>query len=454
MIEVIFSAMLVVVLALATLKVVDNNTSQAALSENRSIATNLAHAELNRLRLLSFDAAAKHITDHPTRQETVKGKTFTINTTAHWAGGGGQVDLTCNSGDSTGAQYIVVRARVSWPNMGNAKPVTAETILAARGTAAYRGTLAFKVQDTQGNPVPGVTVTAQGITLVTDEEGCVIFTQLNQGTFNVTYSKTGYVDSEGKSPGVKEVSVAAGQKSLVTVIMDQRSTLNVSVRLGPSSGQPGTPGGNASWRSVSVVTSGVNPVTATTTGTNPATAKLMLPPSPDGYRAYAGSCVGNDPANYLTNPEVLPESQVVLPGGEERNANAYVRRVTVTVDSLLMSTTAYMKIVPDTSNDLMKQGEQPCNETWPANGSFHTMGKTGLSVSQAQVDLPYGVWKICLRETGRLGLLQVTQYDLVTYNNYPDTGTLKNGIGSRSAASITRAPNSYSKPSGWPSQCN
>lgn len=424
MVEVIVSAVLVVVLATATLKVVDGNQAQAGTNENRTLASSLAHAELNRLRLMQIDKVADYVKVSPTRQQSMKGKTFTIASTARWASNQGTVALDCTSTDTTGAQYLVLGTTVTWPNMGKAKPIAAETIVAPRtsGTDAFRGTLVFKVVNAQGSPLSGVAVTpklgtTQATPLVTDAGGCVVFPRLDQGDWTVFFDKSGYIDRKGNSPGTESVSVAAGQKSIVTVAFDVPAQIPVAVRDAPTASPYTTPGAPASWRSASI-SSGNDVFSKATSGSPGATATFgSVWPNPAGYSAYAGTCTGNDPNTYTTNAaSVLPGSTtMVSPGQTTSTLNAYVRSLSVTANGGGTLNGADITVTPTGS---FMAG---CTEGVP----MQNMSRSG-STATASFDLPFGIWNVCVHV--KWGWWATNRYANYTFNNYPDGATLRGGV--------------------------
>lgn len=440
MVEVIVSAVLVVVLATATLKVIDGNQAQAGTSENRSLASQLAHSELNRLRLVQLDALAKQLEQTPSRTVSVKEKTFTVTSTARWASDQGTVTLDCSSSDRTGAQYLVVSTSVAWPNMGQAKPIRAETIIAPRtsGTDAFRGTLVFKVVDRDGNPLSGVTVTPQLGTiqaspLVTGADGCVIFPRLTQGDWTVVFDKSGYIDRKGRSPGKEDVSIAAGQKSIATVAFDRPVRIPVAVRNAPTTSPYTSPGPVGTWPTATV-SSGTDVFSAMTSGSPGSTATFTnVWPNPGGYSAYTGSCTGNDPNNYVTNAaSVLPSSMtMVTPGQTTSTVNAYLRTLSLTATGDATLTDADIRITPLTSSPFMAD----CDENVPSSGA-QNISRSGSSAT-ASVDLPFGIWNVCVHVRWKGGWLGWT-YDKRTYftfNNYPDGATLKSGVPTPRSAS-------------------
>ena len=87
------SAVLVIVFATATLNIIDRSGASAATNENRTIAANLAQADLNRMRMMQIDDVVDDVKLNPQHQQTVKGKNFTTTSTAIWTSDVGDTNL-------------------------------------------------------------------------------------------------------------------------------------------------------------------------------------------------------------------------------------------------------------------------------------------------------------------------------------------------------------------------
>jgi hypothetical protein len=407
---------------------------------------------------VQLDALAKQLEQTPSRDVPIKQKTFTVTSTARWASDQGTVTLDCSSSDRTGAQYLVLRTSVTWPNMGQAQPIRAETIVAPRtsGTDAFRGTLVFKVVDRDGNPLSGVTVmprlgTVAASPMVTGADGCVIFPRLTQGDWTVAFDKLGYIDRKGRSPGQEDVSIAAGQKSIATVAFDRPARVPVAVRNAPTTSPYTTPGPVDTWPTATI-SSGNDVFAAATSGSPGSTATFAnVWPNPGGYSAYAGSCVGNDPNNYVTDAaSILPSSTtMVTPGQTTSTINAYLRTLSLTASGGGTLTDADIRITPLTSSPFMAD----CNESDPSSGA-QNITRSGSSAT-ASVDLPFGIWNVCVHVTWKSGSgWFATTYNKLTnftFNNYPDGATLKSGVPTpRSASSQTQT---FTTSSGNGSSC-
>jgi Tfp pilus assembly protein PilV len=431
LIEVMVSAVLVVVLALATLKIIDSSQQASSTQRSRSIASNLAHADLDRMRQLTIDDADGL---YQTATQKVSGLDFTVKSEAVWASDTGGV-VTCSSG-STNAEYLRISSTVTWPNMGSAKPIVAESIISARASEndVTLGALTVLVQDTAANPVAGATVTAAGKTEVTDGTGCAIFARIPAGPTDVTFSKGGMVDKNNQSLGVdKNVSIVAGQTSLVMESYDYPTAV-------PAQFIDESNGSALSWSAVSLKGGNSVAVLNNVGGSTTSKSTSNLFPWTTGWSAYAGNCTGNDPDTYVTDFQAkYPAASVAsVVNGTANVAKAYLRPVKLSVpiggtNGLTANGRGRIFIKPDTSATQMSASCTGSGYVLTANiGSGSTWTPT--------VPMPYGVWKVCVDNgsstTGPGTVTRSSMGATYRYTNYPTT----------SAALVVGAPAASASP--------
>jgi hypothetical protein len=191
LIEVLVSALMVILIGTATAKALISTAHLSGDQRLRSQADALATQDQERLRGLS-DEQLNGLTQ--TRTVTlVTGTTFTVKSVASFA------DTTGGSSCTSGAAaYYKIASTVSWTEaFTNQSPTLTEESLLSRPVT---GAMVTQVNDETGQPVPGVTVTARGLstqTGQTDSNGCASFAGLLQGSYNVVLAATGYVDPNG-----------------------------------------------------------------------------------------------------------------------------------------------------------------------------------------------------------------------------------------------------------------
>jgi Tfp pilus assembly protein PilV len=398
MIEVMVSMVLLTVMALATLSVIDKSQSQAAFGRSRAVAADLAHDDLNRLRQLKFSLVSGQNYQSQQKPAPIDGVQYTITSTVDWATDSG-VETSCTTPTTGGnSTYLHITSKVTWPAMGSSAPVVADSIMAPRGKEANRtaGSLMVKVQDRDGKPVSGATVTVAGQSLATSTAGCVFFPQINAGQWPVTVAKSGspydWVDTDGNSPGQSTASVVAGDVSTSSVSIDQPVIFN------PVSFYR-EDGATTTWNSLTATEQTKTytfPQTPTSTKVGSlSTAKLF--PFVDGWSLYAGSCAGNAPSTWATNTATaLPGASFTTPP-TPRNApvpgKAYLRNVTLKLTDSAGETVNW-KVAPLLTDATYTQ-MTGCGETYPS-GSYTSTAGTAKTLS---FDLPYGLYTLCAENT-------------------------------------------------------
>ena len=113
------------------------------------------------------------------------------------------------------------------------QPVTVTSIVTpAPGTfLASQGSLALTIVDRNGAGVPNLAVTITGpatVTDTTDANGCVFFGYEPVGSYVVTTSRAGWVDTMGRSLLSATVNVASQQISTKSLSYDQAGSATVT----------------------------------------------------------------------------------------------------------------------------------------------------------------------------------------------------------------------------------
>jgi Tfp pilus assembly protein PilV len=305
-IEVIVSAVLVVLVSLGVYAGIDGASATSGINKNRSVASGIAQQDQDRMRSMTVNELSNY---RGTTTSTVGGIDYTIASSSSWV-----TDSTGSAsctGGSTQADYLRIASSVTWANMTVA-PVTVESVIAPPNGSfgSGQGSLAVQVRDRNGNGVPGVTVNLtgpQGYADVTNSSGCVLWGYLPVGNYTVGVSRSGFVDPSGVTAPTKSASVVGEATSTVAFDYDAGGQIQ---------------GLYQSWNGGSVVPANGTAFTAS----NP---NLTVPLAPFGdgaphtsfttglvypftvsYSVYAGSCAGANPTTYA-----LPaQTALVQPG--------------------------------------------------------------------------------------------------------------------------------------------
>ena len=323
LIEVMVSAVLLVILALSTLSVIDRSQATSSNNRSRDVAAQLAQSEQDVIRQMPITALAGgyHTVNVPTKVGEI---TYSVSSDAEWVTDSGGA-VTCST--SGRVAYLRSTSTVTWPGMGSIKPVTADAIVdpGVAALGANKGALTVLLSKADGTGTEGIGVTAGGVSSVTDENGCAVLANLDSGPQTLTYSAPGYVDKDSNPAPSKPVTIGAGTIAQASGSYDVAATINTTIK------DDATPTPNvAKWGSVALDHAQRSTPTLFTTPTDStkANASTTVFPFSSSYKAFVGNCTGNDPSNTLyTNAGAAPGAQV--DPGQTKSVTLTMRNVTL-----------------------------------------------------------------------------------------------------------------------------
>jgi prepilin-type N-terminal cleavage/methylation domain-containing protein len=270
-------------------------------NRQRSTAAYLATDQLERARAeFNINPKAAQSTAYPSpppsaSTRVVDGTTYSITQTMSWVNPRTN-QSACAAQTSTASGQVLayqrVRAEVSWPNLAPVRPVVAETLLTPTVDPNV-GHLSVSVADRDGNAVVGRWVTITGPrtqTMTITDEGCAFFAELGPGSYEVTFSATGWVDQQGTQPVTQLVGVSGGAVTAARLTADQ----DASIRVTPVPGSGG--GAVPDAMQVTVANTGLSLQTKAFAWAGSAPTIGPLFPFTSGYRVWAGGCVDADPS--------------------------------------------------------------------------------------------------------------------------------------------------------------
>jgi Tfp pilus assembly protein PilV len=429
LIEVVVSALLLVLVSLGVFKAFDAATRSTNQERARARAHSIAQADIARMRTMRIsDLFGLDQTWNVTEDK----QTYTVRSKAQILSDASGT-ASCEEGTAS-ADYFKVSSTVTWTGMGSRPPVVAATLVAPPNGSVNpnTGALAVGVEDSRNVGIAGVGISGTGagsFSGVTESNGCQIFGNLPAGNYTLTLSgiASGLVDVDGNPPTSKQTSVVAESTNTVVFQYDspggipvQFQTRNYSNVLQPSSADsilvfntgmtsarafPGTPGARLSS------------ITATS-----------LFPFVSPYSVYAGSCVGDNPNPQELTPPPAPGAQaaVTVPPGTT------VSPVTITLPAL------HVTVYSGTSTSSSRVSGATV-KLWDYNCSF--FARTFTTNSQGQLSdpgLPYTDYAMCVQAVIS-GSLRNKIVNLLSLNDPSDItgGTLNNvfmGTGTSSGA--------------------
>jgi hypothetical protein len=390
-VEILVAMMIFAIVAIGMSFSMISMTRLTADASARETASNLAAAEIDRVAALP-DAFDVHDAVTPT-QVIVDGITYSVATNTSWVGANGSTG-ECGIGGGQ-LQYKRVRVLVTWDNMYLPNPVRADSALApsTRINDPTAGTLLVHAFNEPGDGLQGVAVslakTSGGLGVTdpidpTDVDGCSFVLKAPPGTYNVTLSKAGYIDTaQNLLPIVKSVVVVAGSATPLSAQVDLPHTY--TNKFAANSTQSVTLPTNLEITYFGAGAAG--PFKEAATGTR----KLF--PWSLGYQAVAGNpltCSAVDPANWTettTNEAGTRAAAVAASPGGSSNLPVPMGVVDVVIPG---TGTRYLQATP---KDGTTGGNPGCDGTDKLNFPSFIGGSTKT------IALPYGEWTLTAGST-------------------------------------------------------
>lgn len=373
LIEVIVSAMLLVLVASGLYLGLDAASATSGVNKHRSIAAAIAQQDQDRMRAMAVGELSNY---RDTFTQRVGPVTYTVRSSARWVTDDTGA-ATCTSSQDARAHYLRIASSVTWPSM-RIQPVEIESIVAppAGSFGTNLGSLAVQVRDRNGRGVPGVSVALAGArdyVDLTNELGCVLWGYLPRGSYTVTLTKQGYVDRDAVSQPRKETSVVGEATNTVAFDYDLGGRIQGIYETLVN----GVPTG-VDWTSFSAVISALTvPLPPVGDGlAHPSFTSGLVYPHTTPYGVYAGDCRGADP---VASDARWAQLALVQPGGVTPVAlrlppvDVYVRR----------GGTAF----PNAT--VRFAGTGGCGALAP-----RTTGADGR-LAPLERAVPYGTWAIC-----------------------------------------------------------
>jgi len=310
---------------------------------------------------------------------------YTVFRRAEWLPAGtGQ--SPCDGGSGVTYPTLAVNVKVTWPYMGQVKPIESNTLLTPpKGVlASSTSFVAVKVLGSNGLGKEDVPVTVSGnggtYTATTAEDGCATVAVATTGTYTASLNSSGWVDFYGAANPSKSVTTSASSISRLTFNYDRAGSLQLNLTTTSGYALP------TGLRSVTLGNTGLQPsgtqIKDIGTGGN-ATITTLWPFS-DGYTLWAGSCGQSDPAAAGGSRALA----VVVPGNGSASTTTQLAPVRVNVTTSTGSAIAAATVTATPLSTI----------SCVATENPLTLGVTNSS-GQLQTSLPAGSWT--LKVTGK-----------------------------------------------------
>jgi Tfp pilus assembly protein PilV len=417
LIEIVVSAMLLVIVALGVFTAFDAGTRATAQERHRARANSLAEQDVERMRGMRIaDLSGLN----QTRTVTLDGLNYTVRSLSTFVNEPATTS-TCAAG--TGSRDLIqVTSTVTWSSIGTRPPVTVSSLVSPPNGSVVpnSGSLLASVKDSRSAGMSGVTLTGSGagsFTGTTAAGGCVLWRNLPQGTYTLTFGGTaaGKVDPDGLAPTGQTVSVVAGATNTVSYLFDTPGRIqNIAFRTRDYSNNLDA----TTWDSVVVDQTGMTSARAFTGArTLLFSTPTSLFPFTSPYALYAGTCGSNNPGsgNGLG-------SATVPVGGSVTGPTLQLPSLLVTLWSGTSSSSPGTRV----SGGDVTVFDDDCNVQRTLTTSTNSNGQvpedTSGTPSRPMTALPYGTnYDICANNSGATDRRVVSDFDLVSSGS---TGTV------------------------------
>jgi type II secretory pathway pseudopilin PulG len=445
LIEVVVSAAVLAIVALAVLSGLDAANGASAREKARAVGASLAEQDQERLRTLSIETIG-----NPPQQADVNvdGATYTIRSQSEWITDDVNGTPACGT-ESSQVQYVHITTTVTSSIIGKrVKPITIDSLVAPTTKwAEGHGTLGVKVVDRSASKgVPNIAVSAASTAYTppaetTDANGCVVFDSVPVGTYTITLNTPGFIDRDGNQLTRSTMSVVAKKVGFATMTYDKVKDAPVSVfthiphqvyaaaRVKPSKA-----------RNISAVNGASVGFVKTWTPSTPSssiTASGMFPFAENSYSFFTGQCKYAAPDTYKpANTDYFSQTNAaatLLADPANAAQTVTVRQPPFNIRILRGRNTTFT----DGTIDVYATLKRPTGSTdacpepvykltttaWPTTGWGGEPETGGHWVSQATTfdpGMPFGKYSICLRDNGR-GWVYPTDYDNTTQDGVQTT---------------------------------
>jgi type II secretory pathway pseudopilin PulG len=426
LIEVVVSAAVLAIIALAILSGIDAANGASAREKARAVAASLAEQDQERLRSMNIDKVAA-----PPQQpdQVIDGVTYKIKSEARWITDNVGGSPACGE-DGTQVEYLHITSTVTSHIVGERiPPVKIDSLVAPSAKKAEsQGVLGVKVVDRNGVGLPGITVTATSPAYsppagVTDSDGCVVFSAVPVGNYTVRLNTAGYIDRAGNQVSEQTQLVAPKKVSWVNMTYDRATSARVSVvTVRPGSANWANPipskarhistanGANVGW---------IKSVGPSNPGISTADLTNLFPFAENSYAFFTGKCGysspdkyladyftdpvnGNPAATLLSNPSAMqPQliNSVRQPPFNIRIARNRAGQTNFT-DGTIQVWARLNKPSSSSSDDCVEEWFELTTMTHPSpapSPSTHFVSQKGGSFDPG---MPFGKYTICIRDTG------------------------------------------------------
>jgi hypothetical protein len=443
-IEVLVSALIVVLVSLGVFAAIDAAGHTADANKSRSVASSLAQSDQERLRSMTISQVGALGTSTLPRTVTVDGEDYSVKSQGQYVTG--PADATDCSSTEQNPKYLKITSTVTWPDIRGVKPVTLDSLRTVpNGSLSGQGTLVVGVTDRAGAGLSGLTVNITGASsasAVTNANGCAVFGYIPTGSYTINASRAGYVDPSNptKSTLTGTVVVAADGVASKAFQYDQAGGVTVNYLTVPFGG-----GATAATtgEGYTIANAGLGALSTKNfmhTSAASASSGLVNFPFTSAYQVWSGNCTENQPpaSMFATTPPTgtLAGPQTALvPKGSSVSVNILEPRLRVRVNrfnNASQTSSQYSTMTADNKTTVkFTSTTTGCATTVTYNGTNGAVtnqgnttatGGTSGNYTTFEAILPFGSYSVCAAYNGTT-TNRASKTQTAVLNNTP-AGTL------------------------------
>jgi Tfp pilus assembly protein PilV len=318
LIEVVISAMIIVMVGGAVLGLISATTRSAAQQRARTQEYAAAQEDQARLRSMRI-SSLNHLKE--VRTVTLNGTELEVESTGTFVNNSSG-SSSCEENEST-PDYVRIASTVRQKSGKGTAVVLRSIVSPSSGSLdPTHGSLVIAATNGKGEDLSGLVLSGSGPSSFsgeTDSNGCAIFADLPAGTYTLTPSGFGLVDKTGNPPSGQEVKVTGNQTQRLPLMFDRPGTLKVPFyyRLG-STNFSVVPEDAALYNAeMGSTAKGYEPTTEVVGSTKYAVISSLFP-FKTAYTVYAGACEGDKPTSSEAMGSVAVSAGATTTGSQVR----------------------------------------------------------------------------------------------------------------------------------------
>ena len=411
-VEVLVATLIFMLLSIGIAQAIVTSIRLSGDQKHRVTALSLAAGEIDAVRAVGDPFK---VTDTPQPPPvTIDGTTYTIALQTAWVSGSG-TDIPCGGSGTANLQVKRINVSVTWAGqLANTNSVTSDTVLAPVGRIndPTQGTITIAAKRADGSGAAGVTPTitpvSGGATALatappaTDSDGCSYALRVTPGVYDVSLSKSGYVDITQNATPTLSVTVVAGATTSAPFGYDQAASFAMTYAPGAPSGTEFATNADNSF---------VNTYGTSYLSNYPATAKLY--PWAVGYVPIAGhyiaptqlspGCRSVDPSEW---PAGTPAGGPALAAGNHGPGVAAgpggTAAMTVPMGLLKVKSSKAGTFTAVSATPIAGWGDPGCGT--PMTYTFANI----VANTDTNIALPFGTWTISVTPSSGTATLTLT----------------------------------------------